>query len=317
MEGITGILLAVMAVSIALPFVIYNLQSRGMVPGGAQAKFMWWLPVVGVLIMVIWLAASSGFVILQPGTAGVIIRLGQVTDRVLDPGLHFKAPVIDEVRTYNTQKVIYETMNDASFEGSNADYRDYPVDTTTLDGQQIQVRFTIRFSVDPTRIKEVVGTLGTESQIVEKVVKTESRVHVRNIIREYAAEQLYTGDIQKAQVEIEQRLLPIFSENGIILDAFGIRQIEFQPEYLAAIEQKQIEKEKVQSEKFKAEQEEFRKDAAITKAQGEAEAQKLQRQTLSEELLFKLWIEKWDGQLPQYFMGEKGNTLLQLPNASR
>ena len=309
MEDITAILGLIFVGSIILPFIIKSAFKD-------NAKFYWQLPVVAGVVFAVWLIASAGFVIVQPGTAGVIIRLGQVTDRVLEPGLHFKTPILDSARVYNTQKVIYETMNQASFTSSNAEYKDFPVDTTTQDGQQIQVRYTIRFSVDPTKIKDVVNSLGTELQIVDKVVKAESRVQVRNLIRKYAAEQLYTGDIQDAQMEIEESLIQVFEDNGIILDAFGIRQIEFEEQYLNAIETKQIEKENVQTEKFRAEQEEFRKEAAITKAQGEAEAQRLQRSTLSDELIAKQWIEKWDGKLPQYFLGPDGDQLIQLPSSN-
>jgi prohibitin 1 len=266
------------------------------------------------LVFVVLSVLSSSVQVINYGTVGVITRFGQVTDRVLEPGLHLKFPIVENVLTYNTQKVIYETMNSSDFVNSKAEYKDGTVDTTTQDGQQIEVRYTIRFSIDPTKITSVANTLGTEFQVVEKVVKAESRVKVRNLVRGFTAEQLYTGDIDLAQQAILAELEPVFAENGIVLDFFGIRQIGFQEQYLEAIETKQIEKEKVQAEKFRAEQEEFRKQAAITKAEGEARAQQLQRSTLSSELLSKLWIEKWDGKLPSYLGSSAANMLLQIPN---
>lgn len=54
------------------------------------------------------------------------------------------------------------------------------------------------------------------------------------------------------------------------------------------------------------------KEAAITKAEGEAKAQQLQQQTLTDRLLRKLWIEKWKGDIPRY-VGDGGNLFFQIP----
>jgi regulator of protease activity HflC (stomatin/prohibitin superfamily) len=110
---------------------------------------------------------------------------------------------------------------------------------------------------------------------------------------------LYTGNIDVVADEISEHLAPIFEENGLTLDEFGIRAIQFSDEYINAIEQKQIEAENVKTEEFKAQQEEFKKEALITRAEGEAAAQKLQETTLTDNLIKKMYIEKWNGVLPQ------------------
>jgi len=48
----------------------------------------------------------------------------------------------------------------------------------------------------------------------------------------------------------------------------------------------------------------------IAKAQGVAEAQRLTQQSLTPELLRKLWIEKWDGHLPTYMTGSEASFLI-------
>jgi len=186
------------------------------------------------------------------------------------------------------------------------------LDTTTIDGQQISVRFTVRFSIDPEKLKQIATTLGTEAEVVDKIVKTESRIWARNIPRSYTAYDLYTGNIDNVSQEIKEHLEPLFNENGLILDEFGIRSISFQPDYVNTIEQKQIEKEKITTEEYIAEQELYKKQALITKSEGEAEAQRLQQQTLTDQLIRKLWIEKWNGELPDTMAGQDSNILLGL-----
>ena len=43
-----------------------------------------------------------------------------------------------------------------------------------------------------------------------------------------------------------------------------------------------------------------KKGKKVAEAEGAAEAQRLQQQTLTQELLTKQYLEKWDGKLPTY-----------------
>lgn len=273
------------------------------------------LVLVGGIIAAIFLLITFFWAIetVDAGTVKVVTRFGATTGRVLEPGVHLITPWVDGTISYNTRKVIYETTTEDKQKGSDADYKDFPVDTNTKDGQQVGVFYTIRFSVDPTRASEIANKIGTEANLVEKIVKTESRIWVRNTPREYTAEELYSGNVVEVQTAIEEKLRGTFADNGLVLDSVGIREIKFSDQYVAAIEAKQIEAVKVDTAKNIALRAEEEKKAAITQAEAQAAAQNLQRQTISPELLQKLWIEKWNGNLPVYMTGDAQN-LIQLPN---
>lgn len=264
------------------------------------------------IIVIIALLALTSLRLVRAGTVKVVTRFGRVTGRMLRPGAHFIIPLVEGTITYNTKKVTYEASNEP--QRSKATYTDIPVDTTTLDGQQIELNYTARFSIDPAKAGWIANNIGTEADVVEKIVKTDTRIHARNIAREFNAADLYTGNISQVQRAIEDTLRPIFEENGLILDEFGIRSISFTDEYINAIEAKQIEKERVFTEENIAKQEEFRKEARITRAEGQAEEQRLQRATLTDSLLMKMWIEKWSGEVPNVVTGDQGNLLFQIPN---
>lgn len=231
----------------------------------------------GVIVLLLVFAAAAlmdAFVQVEAGSVAVVKQFGKVVG-VFYPGLNVKAPFIQEVVTYRTQEIIYETSEDPK--SSQADYRDIEVDTATSDGQQIRARFTIRFRIDPTRLVDIVNNLGTEPEVVEKVVKATSRVHVRNILKQHPATDLYSGNVERAQEEIRKRLEEEFSRGGLQLIFFGLRSIHFEPEYIKAVEQKQIEKENIITKENLAKQAEFEKQRLITQAQGEAERERLQR----------------------------------------
>lgn len=268
--------------------------------------------VIGTALL--FLLANTIFTV-QYGSVAVLTRFGKIEGSSLKPGLHVKVPFVDKVVTYRTQKIVYETLNVNPYDGdSQADYQDYAVSTTTQDGQQVSITYTVRFSIDPSHVKEIANSLGTEGEVVEKIVKTETRIQARSVPRNFKAFDLYTGNIDTVSGQIADRLDVVFSDNGLILDEFGIREITFNEEYVSTIEQKQIEKEKVETEQFKADQEKYKKQALITKAEGEAQAQKLLQQTLQKEVLNKLWIEKWDGKLPEIVTGDGSGLIYDLNN---
>lgn len=239
------------------------------------------------------------------GKVGVVTQFGRVTGRTIEPGANFIVPYIQGIKTYSTKKVTYETTSEEKQKESDADYKDYPVDTNTSDGQKVDIFFTVRFSVDPTKAGWVTQNIGNEKDLVEKIVKTESRVWARSIPREYSADILYTGDgVVQAQNAIFEKLKPTFENNGLILDSFGIREVKFSDDYIKAVEAKQVEAVKIETARNQAEAAKFKKEQTITEAEAEAERQRLLQQSLSSEVLQNKFYEVWNGQLPQVITGE-------------
>ncbi|MFQ5811915.1 MAG: SPFH domain-containing protein [Anaerolineae bacterium] len=225
--------------------------------------------VVIVVVFVALILASSSYVQVSYGSVGLVTRFGAVTGRVMQPGLNWKIPLIESVIPYRTQEIIYQTAEQGE---SQADYVDFPTDTTTADGQQIILKYSIRFRIDTERVSWIANNIGDERDVVEKVVKFHSRILARNIPKEYAALDLYTGNIQEVQDQFEEQLRPLFAEKGIVLDSFGLRKIEFTEDYRQAVEQKQIEAETVITEKHRAEQATYQAQAQVELAKGEAQS---------------------------------------------
>jgi len=233
--------------------------------------------IAGLAVALAILAATAmmgSFTQVEAGSVAVVKQFGRVVG-VFQPGLNWKLPFIQETIRYRTQEILYETSEDPT--KSNADYRDVEVDTATSDGQQILARYTVRFRIDGSKAADIVNNLGTEEEVVEKVVKANSRVHVRNILKQFPASDLYSGNVERAQQEITRRLATDFSKEGLELIFFGLRSIQFTEAYRAAVEQKQIEKENIATKENLAKQAEFEKQRTVTQAQAEAERQKLER----------------------------------------
>ena len=230
------------------------------------------LIIVGIVAFFAFIITMASYTTIDYGTIGLVIRFGKIVN-VWEPGLHWKIPFVDRTIVYRTQELVYVTEEQGlGIDQESGTYPDYPTDTTTADGQQISVKYSVRFRIDPEKIRSIANEIGNEAAVVEKVVKFHTRILARNIPKEYEALDLYTGNILQVQEEFVTQLRPVLAEKGVILEAFGLRMIDFQEEYVQAIEQKQIEAENVTTEKNRAEQAKWKAQSAIEAAKGEAAA---------------------------------------------
>ncbi len=258
------------------------------------------IAIIGISILVILVGLSS-IETVKRGHVKVVTKFGGVTERVLYPGnVYFIWPIMEGTVTYNVQKIIYETRRTVPEKknGEGGITIDYAVDTNTKDGQQVNVYFTIRFAVDRNMAGWVAENIGTEESLIDKVIRPEARIWARNIPREYEAAELYSGKLTEVSTKIEDILRPIYAENGIELDSVGVREIEFESQYVNAIEAKQIEFVNIETAQNRAEAAKYEKEQVITEAEAKSTAQKLQQEALGAEIIEKTKLEQWDGKLP-------------------
>ncbi len=237
--------------------------------------------ITGVVIFIVVLVLLlNTFVVVQAGNVKVLTQFGRTVGVTFQPGFHIKAPFIQNTVNYSTRQVTYETSDTP--ESSMANYRGFSVDTTSSDGQQIQVKYTIRFAIDGRQAEWILNNIGTMDDLVEKVVKTEARSLSRNIPKKYTAGQLYTEQIFDVMAEIGDALEPIFAENGIIMDEFLLRKIDFTAEYFSVLEEKQIAEERIVVEQNILEQEKIKKEQTIIQAEAEARDLQIRGKALRE-----------------------------------
>ncbi len=243
--------------------------------------------IAGILIAAaVLLVLIQSVVIVQAGTVAVVKRLGAVRSE-LAPGMHIIFPVLDRVVLYPTIKKTYEASD--SPQESKADFPDFIVTALTSDGQQIRVGITARFMIQPGKAAWILQNLGTETEYVEKVVKTEIRGSGRRVPTRFAAYDLYTKKSYEAQQALYDEIKPKFDKNGLILDELILRNITFTPEYAKTLEEKQIALENITTEKNKLEQEKIRKEQKIVASEGDARSIEIRQAALTKNPTIIQW----------------------------
>jgi len=220
------------------------------------------------------IVAGLAYTPVRHGTVSLVTRFGGLTGTVFEPGLHWRIPFVEQVVTIPTVVQSYETSDDPM--SSTADYRDYPVTAQTVDGQQITVKYTVLFRVPSGQAVNIVQNIGRPQEVVENVVKAHSRNLTRLWAQSHTAEELYSGEgIFDYEDTVRDTLEREFEKYGVFLDDFLVRKIDFDVEYINAIEQQQIAQEAIETAKYQSEAAEYEKERQIRLAEADAERTKL------------------------------------------
>ncbi len=238
----------------------------------------WKIPATIVVVVAVFIfgviVVGLAYTPVKHGTVALVTRFGGLTGAVFQPGLHWRIPFIDQIVVIPTVVQSYEASDDPG--ASNADYRDYPVTAQTVDGQQITIKYTVLFHLPSRKTADIVQRVGRLPEVVENVVKAHSRNLARLWAQSHTAEDLYSGEgIFTYQDAVRDTLEQEFEKYGVLLDDFLVRKIDFDPDYIAAIEQQQIAQEAIETAKYQSDAAEYEKERQIRLAEAEAERVKL------------------------------------------
>ena len=230
-------------------------------------------------------------VVIHAGNRGVVFsNTAGVENKILGEGVHFRTPFIENViqlpvRTQAT-----------SFDEKGAD------SAGTQDSQQVDLKVTINWHLDPSHLNRVYQEVGNIDDVISKVLTNNVQDSVKQAISKYQA-----LDVQKNRDTVANNALIILQKKvgryRVIVENLSLTNINFSGEFNTAVEAAQVAQQKAKQAEYTVQQVKNEADAAIAKAKGEAEAQRQVQQTLTPELLQKMWIEKWNGVLPSTDLG--------------
>ncbi|MBW4652007.1 MAG: prohibitin family protein [Kaiparowitsia implicata GSE-PSE-MK54-09C] len=249
------------------------------------------LSLVGLLTII----GLNSFIIINPGEAGVLSILGKARDGVLLEGVHVKPPLIAKVDVYDLTVQKFEV----------------PAQSSTKDLQQLSASFAINFRLDPIEVVTIRRTQGTLQNIVSKIIAPQTQESFKVAAARRTVEEAITKREELKQ-DFDEALGMRLNRYGIIVLDTSVVDLNFSIEFSRAVEEKQIAEQRAQRAVYVAREAEQEAEATINRAKGQAEAQRLLRETLTSELLQKQAIEKWDGKFPQVLGGNGAVPFLNL-----
>jgi regulator of protease activity HflC (stomatin/prohibitin superfamily) len=245
------------------------------------------LYVVGGIVVLIGVILFKPFTIVNAGERGVVMRFGKVQERILDEGIHPILPVITSVKTL-TVRVQKTDLN---------------ADAASKDLQRITAELAINWNIDPTKVNQVYQQVGNEEQIVNGILNPAVSEVMKAATAKKTALEIITKRTE-LKAEIDESLRKRLEPYGVLVRDVSLVSFGFSPEFSKAIESKQIAEQEAKQAQYLALKATQEAQAEINRAKGQAEAQRLQRLTLTPELLQQQAIQKWNGQFPTVMAGE-------------
>ncbi|OPY92955.1 MAG: SPFH domain / Band 7 family protein [Syntrophaceae bacterium PtaU1.Bin231] len=242
------------------------------------------LVAAAVLVFVLF---SKPWVTVGPGQRGVLLNFGAVQNVVLDEGLHFRVPIMQEIvlMDVKVQKAVTDTV------AASADLQDV---TSTV---------ALNYHLVPDKANVVYQSIGTFFK--ERIIDPAILEVVKAVTAKYSAEELITKRPQVSEA-MRAALSERLREYNIAVDAFSIVAFSFSKVFTEAIEAKQTAEQLALKARRDLERIKIEAEQKITAAKAEAESLRLQRANISADLIelrrieanLKA-IEKWNGILPQ------------------
>ena len=232
---------------------------------------------LAVIVLFALVTILNSVTTIESGEVGLKVRFGKIVDSSLNEGLNLKVPYIEQIKKVNIKVQKSEIT----------------VESSTKDMQTIMTTIAVNYRVDSKKASNLYRTVGNNYEIT--VLEPAIKESIKSAIAKYNAEEITTKRSEvsgNCLTELQKKV----EKYGIIVEDFNLTDFSFSAEYTKAIEEKQVAEQKLQKTKLEAE-------AKVIEAEATKKANDLLKQSLTDELIAKQFIEKWDGKLPETYAG--------------
>lgn len=230
---------------------------------------------VGAILIVGLIILFKSFVVLGPTERGIVFHTlsgGLDKDHVYQPGLNFVAP-------WN-QMIVFDVSEQKL---------DESMDVLSSNGLSITVDISVRYKPKENEIGYLYEQFKMNYE--DKLVRQELRSIVRKVIGRYTPEELYSSKREEVETIMDNQMAEILNANHVELTALLIRSVQLPKKIIDAIEAKLDQEQQSLAYKFRLEKEKSEAERKKIAAQGEAAANQIINNSLTNNLLKMRGIE--------------------------
>ena len=231
-------------------------------PGGTATLLI-------VLSFTGFLLLTQSLFVVPSGQVAVVTTLGKVTKKERRAGLNVKIPFIQNVYPFD----IKTQVQPEKFE------------TLTKDLQVIKATATVKYAIKPEQAPTIFATIANRNaDIYQKIVYPSLLKALKSVFSQYELESIATDFNVISERVAESVAIELKAFDFVDVQSLDLTGLEIAEEYRAAIEQKQI-----------AGQQLLRAKTEVEIAEQEALRYETLNRSLDDQVLFKLFLDKWDG----------------------
>ena len=246
------------------------------------------------LIPIALLVLSFSIVVIPANTVGIrYSSINGTSDKTLNEGIHFVVPFVDHVNTIET------TVQERTDEG---------ISIQTKDAQWVKVTVNVKYQVDKSNAFKVYKGYKTLDNLNKNIIGNYTQEALNQVCTQYNVIDVL-GEKRNAFVEETAKILKEkLAAEGVNLKAVTVKDIDAGEAIEKAISDEAVAKKEVETAKQKQEKAKTEAETKVIEAQGEADANAVLTEQLTPEVLEKMLIEKWNGEMPKVY-GSDGNIL--------
>lgn len=256
---------------------------------------------------------------------GVVVTPAGVRDAELHTGWHFIMPWND-IHLMDKTMWVYTCAN-AQEEGQRADAD--AIWAPTKDGIKMGFDVSVSWRILPEEASWIYanvtendgGNSGRYLWLEENVIRPKLKSALALAVSNYNPIEVYSVKREVIQSEVMVRMRTEVMGFKLVIVQVDLREVYYNPEYELAINAKKLAEQealrlfevtKQKEEQLK--QAEIEKNISIQKAEGEAKALEIKGSSIASnpKIIQLEWINKWNGQLPTYMMGEGQGVIIDL-----
>lgn len=246
-------------------------------------------------------------------SVGVVYSpFGGTKEQTLSEGFHGKN-IFDKVYTISTEVQTEKVEN---------------LTTQTKDAQYLNSTLNIKYRVDSSNAYLVFKQYKTLKNMSKNLITPTTQRVLELITTKYNVIDILGEKRSEIYSALENDLKAEFSKYGIEFYSISITDMDAGEDLEKAITEEAVAKKAVEtaeqnllkaeteakqkSVQAKAEQDaaKIQSETKLIQAEAEKKANELLNQSLSEDILKKEWIDKWNGQMPTYYAGEDTGVMI-------
>ncbi len=256
---------SIVLIVIFIGSLMYNKKSRVV---QSYQRSTPWIVILLLVIVTLW----SSMKIVPTGNVGIIYQFGSIVDQ--------KPEGLQMIPPWNEMKLADIRIQKHTF--SN-------LECFSLETQNVTLSLTLNFKVSPTIIQDLYRNIGP--RYFDVIIFPKIPQIVKDETVKYKAVDI-APNREALRVSIRERLKNDLESYSIEVVDVLLEDIYFSAEFEQSIEMKQIATQKALEEQEIVKQEQYKAEQQITRAQGEAESNRLISESLSPEILQYTMIEK-------------------------
>lgn len=265
-----------------------------------QKKLSKLLIPVGVIVLILSIVGAifgpASIHIVDTGEVAVVKYLGNAK-KIRTAGTYFDLSLLYDYQTYDAkvQNLDIQTM------------------TYSSDAQTMDIQMTIQYAIRSDKVMDIAKQYGS-LETLQSRIQSIAIEKTKSVLSSHKAMDIIAKRAEISPVVAEAVKGAIGEEYFVTVNTVVLTNIDFSDAFEKAVEDKMI----AEQQQLKADYENQTKvakaeadaEAKRIAAQGEKDANDLLQKTLTEEILRQQFINKWNGQLPQYIDGDDAAGLI-------